>query len=442
MASSLAEQLATATETTREAFFRSLSERDAEALLSDWRFWGRPEQFEPDDYNIWLILTGRGWGKTRTGAETICNRIVEGRSKRIAFIAATAADARDTMADELRADAGFLTVCERRGIEAIYQPSKRRIVVPEYHAVIRLYSAEEPERMRGPQFDTIWYDELCAYERTKIDAVWSNSRFGLRHGKAQTIITTTPKPIKKLREIIKMPRTVVTVGSTYDNMLNLSDEYKENVIKPLEGSRLSRQEVYGAILDDNPNALWTYDIIDKNRIHLDDLPDLEKVVVAIDPAGDEAGHEIGIIGAGRSRASKDNLKHGYILADHSLHATPEGWAMAAIDLYDNIEADCFVVERNYGGQMVASTLRLVAQKHGHEPIKIEEVNATRGKVVRAEPISALDHTHRVHHVGTGMVILEDQMVDFEQGGENDRVDARVWAMTYLLGKIASKVSAF
>lgn len=441
MTASLAEHLATDT-ALRERFFKTLSDADAQALLSDWRFWGRPEQMEPEDYSVWLILTGRGWGKTRTGAETIADRIEQGRSKRIAFVAATAADARDTMVDELRADAGFLTVCERRGIRAIYQSSKRRIVVPDYGAVIRLFSAEEPERMRGPQFDTIWYDEFCAYERTKIDAIWSNSRFGLRHGKAQIIITTTPKPIKKLREIMKMPKCVVTVGSTYDNMLNLSDEYKETVIKPLEGSRLSKQEVYGAILDDNPDALWNYDVIERNRIHLDDVPSIERMVIGVDPAGDEEGHEIGIVGAGRSGPLKDGLKHAYVFADHSLHGTPEQWATAAIDLYDELEADAIVVERNYGGQMVKSTIDLVAQKLGHEPIRIEEVVATRGKVIRAEPISALDHQNRVHHVEAEMITLEDQMVDFEQGGENDRVDARVWAITSLLGRVRSKASTF
>lgn len=441
MSKSLAETLCD--DEDLRAYIANLSDAECEQLLRDWLFWARPEQIAPIRYLIWLILTGRGWGKTRTGAETICDRIQAGKSRAIGFIAATAADARDTMVDELRENAGLLTVAERRGMRFMYVPSKRLVVFPQYRAYVRTFSAEEPERLRGPQFDTLWFDELAAYPKAKLDATWSNAMFGLRHGEAVTIITTTPKPLKKLREIIALPNTVVTEGSTFDNMSNLSPVYINEVVQPFIGTRLGRQELEGKILLDNPDALFTEQIIERNRIQLDDLPDLDRVVVGVDPSGSTEGHECGIVVAGRSRDKLQGTQHGYCLADYSLQGSPEKWATQAIQAYDDYMANAIVVETNYGGEMVEATIRLVAKTIGHDPVRIRRVTATRGKTVRAEPVSGYSEQNRVHHVGNpkALAALEEQLCDFDGLVANDRVDAYVWAFTDLLVKAHSTVGA-
>lgn len=441
MSLSLAEKLAVLPAEQRAATLAKYTQAQLVALRKDWSFWQRPEQHEPVDYGIWCIETGRGWGKTRVGAETTCDRIQDGRSKRIAFVGATASDVRDTMVDELRQNAGILTVAERRGMRCLYNPSKRRIIFPDYHAVITLFSAEEPNRLRGPQFDFIWFDELAAFPKHTIDEVWSNAMFGLRHGLAQAVITTTPKSIKRLREIKALPHTVITKGSSYDNRTNLSEAYYQRVIAPYVGTRLGQQEIFGIMLDDNPDALWTEKMIAACRIQLDDVPNMDRIVVGIDPAGSEEGHEIGIIVAGRSAQLVEGTRHAYCLADYSLHAKPEGWARTAIEAYDEWEADAIVVERNYGGDMVKSTIMLVAQTMGHAPVRVRDVVATRGKVIRAEPISGAHEQGRIHHVGDHFHILEDQLQDFTVGGSNDRVDAYVWTMTDLIGKQGARAGA-
>lgn len=413
----------------------SLSDEESDSLLKDWHFWARPEQLAPAVFGIWLILTGRGWGKTRTGAETIADRIEAGTSKRIAFIAATAGDARDTMVDELREGAGLLSVCERRGIEYIYEPSKNRIVFPKYKAVVRTFSAEKPDRMRGPQFDTAWFDEFAAFPKNTIELVWSNVMFGLRHGDAVSIITTTPKPVAKLREIMTQEGTIITSGTTYDNKRNLTKQYFDRVIRPFEGTRMGQQELMGLLMTDNPDALWTYEVLERNRVHLDDVPQLDVVVIGVDPIGSATGHECGIVAAGKGAVAKSGLSHGYLLGDYSMHGTPKAWAIAVIEAYDRHQANYVVIERNYGGDMVKSNIEMVAESMGHGPIQIREVTATRGKAVRAEPISALDEQGRLHHViEAHLAVLETQMCDFESGGANDRVDARVWAFTELIAR--------
>lgn len=404
-----------------------------------WEAEARPKQLEPegDYWALWLILAGRGWGKTLTGAKTTIKRVREGKARTIALVAPTAADGRDIMVDEVRQNSGILAVSPP-DFMPIYLPSKRRLVWPN-GAVAYIYSAEDPGQLRGPQHDWFWADELGAWAKATREETWSNLMFGLRKGASQGMVTTTPKPIPWFKKMIAAPSTVVTRGTTYENRSNLSERFYEQNIKPYEGTRLGRQELGGELLYDNPEALWSYSILDRNRIQLDDLPILETIAVAIDPAGDEKGHEIGIVAGGSTRIPNQFggfTKHGYLLADHSMHGQPNEWAEAAINLYDNLHANYIIVEKNFGGAMVKNTIDLVAAAIGHPPIMVKEVYASIGKAIRAEPVSAQYAKNLVHHVGT-FDKLEEQQTEFESGGANDRVDADVWLFTDLLD-IASK----
>jgi len=406
-----------------------------------WEAQARPSQMEPsgDWWSIWLIRTGRGWGKTRTGAETTIRRVRSGRARRIALVAPTAADARDIMVDELRENSGILA-CSPPDFMPEYQPSKRRLVWPN-GAVARIFSAEDPDQLRGPQHDWAWCDELAAWKDGAREKAWSNLMFGLRKGASQCMVTTTPQPIPWFKKELARRKVHTTTGSTYENIHNLSDRFIEENIAPYEGTRLGRQELYGDILYDNPKALWTPQVIERNRIQLDDAPsDYDRVVVGVDPPGSHNGHECGIIAGGRVG------RIGYALADWSLQGQPNEWATKAIELYDLLEADCIVVESNFGGEMVENTVRLVASAMGHGFVNVKSVKASRSKTVRAEPISGLSAQDRIKHVVSGnsnaLATLEDQMLDFENGMANDRVDAYVWTFTDLLAKVGSKVHSW
>lgn len=404
--------------------------REAMEAKWDWVNYARPEQLEPEHYSIWLIKTGRGWGKTRTGSETVLKRVKAGTAHNIALVSPTSADARDIMVDELEQNSGILA-CAPPWDKPKYEPSKRRLV---WHsgAVATIYSGEDPGQLRGPQHDFAWVDELAAFPRTTIEEVWSNLRFGLRRGSSQCIVTTTPKPIPLIRALLNQRGTFLTEGSTYDNIENLSQEFFDTVISPYEGTRVGRQELLGQILDDNPEALWTLAELDANRVA--EAPTMSRIVVGVDPSGAAEGHECGITvgGLGANR-------QGYCLADLSMHGTPDQWAETVIKAYDTWEADCIVVERNYGGDMVTSTIRLKAQAMGHRPVYVKDVVATRGKVIRAEPISGLGQQGRIHMVGTHE-ILENQLVAFIAGGANDRVDSYVWTFTELMGGLVHKLA--
>lgn len=410
-----------------------------------WRNYARPEQLEPDDYLMWLIETGRGWGKTRTGAETVTNKIQYEGVRRVALVAPTASDARDTMVDELMENSGLLTVAPP-WFTPKYEPSKRRLVYPN-GAVCRIFSSEEPDRLRGPQHELAWCDELAAWKRHNVDQAWSNLMFGLRQGKAQVIVTTTPKPILLLRKLHKRAveepdsKIVITNGSTFDNEANLSNAYIETVVNPYKGTRVGEQELYGKLLEDNPDALWTYDDFERNRTTKVPEPILSKGI-AVDPTGSDEGHECGIIGGALAGDFDSTKCDGYVLGDWSMRGTPDQWAARVIEAYDEIDADFVAVETNYGGQMVATVLRLKCRDLGHKPLNIIEVNATRGKVVRAEPISGLYQQDRIHHVtptGQELEVLENQMTAFTMGDANDRVDANVWLWTHLLSNAVPRL---
>lgn len=284
------------------------------------------------------------------------------------------------------------------------------------------FSAERPDQLRGPQHHRAWADELAAWSDPD---TWDQLSFGLRLGQQpQVIVTTTPRSVKLVRELLKADSTYPTRGSTYDNLANLAPAFAAKILAKYEGTRIGRQELMAEILDDVDGALWTLARIEALR--LPTAPDLARVVVAIDPAGGSEEHndETGIMVCGR-----DSIGHGYVLADRSCRAKPEQWATRAIAAYDEFGADRIVAEKNYGGDMVEATIRSVRRN-----VPVTMVSASRGKRIRAEPISALYEQSRVHHVAADLELLEDQMCTWlpDSGKSPDRMDALVWALSDLM----------
>lgn len=369
----------------------------------------------PGVWSTWLILAGRGFGKTRTGAETIRYWVESGQGKRIALVARTAADVRDVMVE---GESGLLAICPPWN-KPVYEPSKRRLRWPN-GAIATTYSGDKPDQLRGPQHDKAWCDEIAAW---RYPDSWDQLQFGMRLGdNPQVIVTTTPRPIKIVREILADPTTVSTRGSTYENSANLAPSALARLKAKYENTRLGQQELYAVLLDDNPFALWKRTNIDANRVS--SIPELVRIVVAIDPAvtDNEDSDETGIVVAG---VGKDG--HGYVLDDMTLSASPDKWAKEAVSAYNKYKADRIVAETNNGGDMIEFTIRTV-EKH----ISFKQVRASRGKVTRAEPVAALYEQNRVHHVGV-FAELEDQMCQWMPGEDSpDRMDALVWALTDLL----------
>lgn len=433
-----AQILAAMTDEEREEALSHYSPDVLANLKYNWQFWARPNQLEPDgDWTTWLILAGRGFGKTRTGAETIRNWVCgdtplsPGRCSRIALVAETAPDARDVMVE---GPAGLLA-CHPKDFRPIYEPSKRRVTWPN-GATATLFNAVEPDQLRGPQFDAAWCDELAKWRYA--EATWDQLQFGLRLGShPRQIVTTTPRPIPVVRRLMNDENCVVTRGRTYDNASNLAAPFLRQIEDRYGGTRLGRQELEGEVLDDIPGALWNREIIDNAR--RPDHPELDRIIIAVDPAatsGEEAD-ETGIVAVGVA-TDADGYTRGYVLADRSLRGTPEEWGKAAVRLYRELDADRIVAEKNQGGEMVEHVLRTVDRN-----VPITLVSATRGKVVRAEPASALYEQGRVHHVGR-FDKLEDQMcmfsrdVDRSSGNSPDRVDALVWGLTAVFDKIVGR----
>lgn len=454
MNSSPIASLASLPPTVQQAFIDSLSEAEAYALLWEWEVWARPNQLAPADdalgsvsWGTWLILAGRGFGKTRTGAETIrrwaCGStpLSRGTYGRFALVAETAADARDVLVE---GESGLLG-CHPKEFRPHYEPSKRRLTWPN-GAIATIYNATEPDQLRGPQHEAAWCDELAkwAYARE----TWEQLEFGLRLGRnPRAIITTTPRPIPVLKEIIKAPDTVITKGNTMDNMANLSQKFIEKIHKKFSGTRLGRQELEAEMLDDLPGALWLRNYFDpedgsghKGRVPWAVIPELVRIVVAVDPSGTKGasddGDSIGIVVAGI-----DGYGHGYVIADVSVKEGPAGWGRVVKWVYDHFKADRVVAEANFGGAMVEHVIRSVDPN-----LPVTLVNASRGKAIRAEPVAALYEQGRVSHVvganprdeeKVGLSILEDQMclmapAGYSGEGSPDRLDAAVWALTELM----------
>ena len=365
------------------------------------------------------MLSGRGGGKTRAGAELILKWAREGYSP-IALVGQTKADVRDTMVEV--GDSAILNICPP-WFRPEYEPSKRRLTFPNGVLAI-IYSGDEPDQLRGPQEQKAWVDEISKFQYPQ--DTWDNLMFGLRIGdNPQAVVTTTPRPIKVIKDLVADSKTAVTRGHTLENKDNLAPPFLAYILRKYEGTRLGRQELAGEILDDNPAALWKRDKIDELRVT--NYPPLSRVVVAIDPQGadNEETADTGIIVAGIANVS--GILHGYILADLTLSGSPGRWASAAVAGYHSFKADRVVAEVNFGGDMVQATIKTVDPS-----VPFKAVHASRGKLIRAEPVSALYEQGRIHHVGF-FPDLEDQMCEWVPGMKSpDRLDALVWAITELM----------
>lgn len=420
----------------------SLSDEEKAELAYTWNFWARPNQLAPEGlWNTWLVLAGRGFGKTRMGAEWIRQNVC-GTSpltappsgwKRIALVAETAADARDVM---VLGDSGILA-SHPKDFRPEWSPTNRRLTWPN-GVEAWVYNATEPDQLRGPQHHAAWVDELAKFRY--MQETWDQLQFGLRLGDhPRALVTTTPRPLPLIKRLMDDVDTVVTRGATIDNQANLAVNTVKQLYERYGGTRLGRQELQGEILTDIPGALWNRDIIDSCRLR-EPPENLERVFVAVDPAvtNTENSDEHGIVVVGLARDA-EGYARGYVLEDGSMRGNPEEWAKKAVSLYRRWSADKIIAEKNQGGLMVESTLKAVDRS-----VPVELVSATRGKVVRAEPISALYEQGRIHHCGR-FDILEDQMclfsVDFIRGASNgspDRVDALVWGLTKIFDKITGR----
>ncbi len=396
------------------------------ALLYDWDLWARDNQRIPEGkWFVWLILAGRGFGKTRTGAETVKESVENGTAKRIALVGPTAADVRDVM---IEGESGLMNLFSAN-LQPKYEPSKRRVTFSN-GAIATAYSAEEPNRLRGPQSDFAWADEPCSWKY--LDDSWSNLIFGLRLGKSpRVIVTGTPRPFKWLKDLIKSENTYVTRGSTFDNVANLSENFIREIKSKYESTRLGRQELFAEILEDVEGALWKRQTIEDNRIKV--IPILKRVIVAVDPCLSGLSDECGIIICG-----VDFNNFGYVLDDKSICASPNEWAKVVVSAYHEWKADKVVIESNLGGDFMRQVLLTVDSR-----LPIQKVTATRGKVTRAEPVASLYEQGKVKHVGY-FGKLEDQLCTWTQGENSpDRLDALVWGMTELcLEKKGGKVVIF
>lgn len=380
----------------------------------------REKQRPPEgDWFVWLLMSGRGFGKTLAGASWV-NRLAEAHPEwRIALVGRTTSDVRDVMVDGA-------TGIRSLNRQVNYEPSKRRLTWPN-GTTATTFTADQPDMLRGPQFNAAWCDEIASWRYT--DA-WDNLKLGLRLGDhPQACVTTTPRPIKLVRELIADEYTRVVTGTTYENLDNLAPSFRRQVLERYEGTRLGRQELYAEILDDVPGALWTRDTIESCRVAK--CPPLKQVVVAIDPAvtAGEDSDETGIVVCGLGEDG-----HGYVLADLSGRLTPEQWARRAVDAYNQHGANWIVAEVNNGGDLVERNIRLYRDGDNRlgESVGYRSVRAARGKYTRAEPVGGLYEQQRIHHVGI-LSDLEDQQCTWVPGEASpDRVDALVWGMTELM----------
>jgi phage terminase large subunit-like protein len=416
----------------------ALSTFEAERLAYDWDFLARPDQLPPaGNWSVWLYLAGRGSGKTRAGVEWVRRKIKSG-SRRIALIAPTTASARDVL---IEGESGILAHAWEHDRDdlgnvmgrPVYEPSKRRLTWGN-GAIATAFSAEEPDRLRGPQHDCILADELAAWSKVKsataADPVqssyaWDMAMMGLRIGRRpQAMVATTPRPIPILRELMRSPACAVTRATTFANRANLAPAFFEHIISKYRGTRLGRQELMGDILEEAEGALWTREMVEQARDGR--TSPHARVVVAIDPAvsANPSSSLTGIVVAARGHDGR-----AYVLADLSGRFSPDGWARAAVGAYRSYKADRIVAEGNQGGDLVRLTLSTI---NANVPISI--VHASRSKQARAEPVAALYEQRRVTHLAA-FPELDDQLCTWEplSGDPSpDRLDALVWALSELM----------
>lgn len=414
-----------------------MTPEEAKRLTFEWRFWARQNQTAPEgNWRFWLLLAGRGFGKTRAAGEWVRER-VEAGAMHIILAGATASDVRDIM---IEGESGVLAISPPWN-RPKYEPSKARLTWPS-GARAMLLSADEPERFRGKQCDTFWADELASW---RYPEAWDQMVLGFRLGASyditpRGIVSTTPRPTHLIRDLAKGKRTVITGGSTYDNLANLAPEFIEEIRSKYEGTRLGRQELHAEILEDVAGALWSYETIaaaraaDASPSHLP--AKLSTIVVAVDPSGchgseDKRSDEVGIVVIG---LSSDGCV--YVLEDASGRmgpAGPDGWGARVAALYYRWGADHVVCETNFGGAMVSATIGVA-----DDNIPVREVTASRAKHVRAEPVSTLFQKGKAFFCGV-FKELEEQLVQFSTAGymgrkSPDRADAMVWG-AYALGVV-------
>jgi phage terminase large subunit-like protein len=416
---------------TLEDFLATLSADELTRLHYDFELWARDDQLPPDAaqaggaWTVWLMLGGRGAGKTRAGAEWVRGiaTTIDASPARIALIGETLGQARSVMVEGV---SGLLAV-HPPGSGPLYEPSKRQLTWAN-GAVAQLFSAEDPESLRGPQFSHAWCDELAKWRRP--DESWAMLQFGLRLGEQpRQVVTTTPRPIPLIKALLADPQSAVSRVKTAANAANLAPSFLDVIVGRYRGTRLGRQELDAELLEDRPDALFPRALIERGRVGV--APELRRMVVAVDPPATSGPHAdaCGIIVAGLGADGR-----GYVLADRTMErARPLDWAKAVISAYRAYEADRIVVEINQGGDLVEAVLRQVDAS-----VPVRAVRAMRGKWLRAEPVAALYEQGRVGHVGA-FAALEDEMSDFGpdglSGGRSpDRVDALVWALTELLLK--------
>lgn len=417
---------------TLDEAIAGLSPRELETLLASWEFAARHDQWPPErgqggaPWTVWLIMGGRGAGKTRAGAEWVRGMALglPGFSSkpvgRIALIGETAADVRDVMVEGV---SGILAI-HARDERPLWEPSRRRLAWPN-GALAQAFSAEDPESLRGPQFGAAWLDELAKWRHAQ--ETFDMLQFGLRLGDhPRQVVTTTPRPAPILKRLLADPKTAVTRAATQANAENLAADFLERIVARYSGRRLGRQELLGEMIEERADALWTRDMLEANR--RDAAPPLRRIVVAVDPPASSHARAdaCGIVAAGI-----DTDGHVHVLRDASLGAArPAKWARAAVALYHALEADELVAEVNQGGEMVAA---VIGEADACVPVR--QVRATRGKYLRAAPVAQLYEQGRVHHAGA-FPELEDEMCAFgpdglDNGRSPDRLDALVWAVTAL-----------
>ncbi|MDB6453230.1 DNA-packaging protein [Falsirhodobacter sp. 20TX0035] len=425
--------LASAAQDEVDAFLEGLGDNALMALPWLFEFWALAHQLPPDGaWKSWVIMGGRGAGKTRAGSEWVraevegARPLDPGRSHRVALVGETIDQVREVM---VFGESGILACCppDRR---PVWEAGRRRLVWPN-GAVAQVFSAHEPESLRGPQFDAAWVDELAKWK--KAEETWDMLQFALRLGDhPRQVITTTPRNVGVLKTILKNPSTVVTHAPTEANRAYLAASFLEEVRARYEGTRLGRQELDGVLLEDVEGALWTTPALEAGR--LDRAPKLDRIVVAVDPpvTGHAGSDECGIVVVGAVTEGPPQNWRAVVLEDASVTAaSPDAWARAALAAMERHGADRLVAEVNQGGDLVETVIRQI------DPlVPFRAVRATKGKVARAEPIAALYEQGRVKHL-RGLARLEDQMCrmtvrGYDGKGSPDRVDALVWAVWELM----------
>ena len=393
---------------------------DARILRLEWIHLARPKQLTPKgDWSIWLILAGRGWGKTLTGAQDMAWFALNNPDSRLAIVAPTFADGRDTC---IEGESGLLSIMDEK-IIANYNRSLGEIVLHN-GSRFKTFSADTPERLRGPQQHRVWCDELGSWKYTE---TWDQMMFGLRLGEhPKVVVTTTPKPIPLIKDLLKRKDTYTTTGSTFENKENLAEASLSQLKEKYEGTRLGRQELYAEVLEDVEGSLWSRDMIESSMVRYNEkLPSFKRIVIAVDPAvtANKRSDETGVV-----VCAEDFQGKYYILNDLSGKYSPDAWAKKVVEAYESYKADKVIAEVNNGGDLVERVVKTVDRN-----VNYKSVRATRGKFVRAEPIAALYEQKRVRHLNR-FNLLEDQLCSYNPeitSQSPDRLDALVWGLTEL-----------